>query len=211
MEIVQRVKILLGKIIFVPLTELKAWVECLVMTLPGRIGLWARQRWFAAFARSVGQGLIVQRNAVVTGIGNMVLGNNVRIGPNSYLFAHDSELRIGNNVSLNANVMLAPADGGTLVIGDNCMIGPGTVVRAANHNFDSLETPMIEQGHVSETIELAEDVWVAANCVILPGVFIGKGAIVGAGAVVTKNVAPYSIVGGVPARQIRQRNGTPSR
>ncbi len=51
-------------------------------------------------------------------------------------------------------------------------------------------------------IIIEEDVWLGANCVVLAGVCVGKGAVIAAGAIVTKNVAPYTIVGGVPAREI---------
>ncbi len=63
----------------------------------------------------------------------------------------------------------------------------------------------MRQGHVPGTVVIEEDVWIGANCVITPDVRIGRGAVVGAGAVVTRDVAPFAIVGGVPAREIGRR------
>ena len=62
------------------------------------------------------------------------------------------------------------------------------------------------QGHLYGEIVIEDDVWIAANCTITPGTRIGHGAVVGAGAVVTRDVEPYAIVGGVPARVIKQRD-----
>ena len=87
-------------------------------------------------------------------------------------------------------------------------IGTGTVLRAANHRIDRTDIPMMDQGHVPGEIHIEEDVWIGANCVITADVRIGRGAVVGAGAVVTHDVAPYAIVGGVPARVIGIRGAS---
>lgn len=73
--------------------------------------------------------------------------------------------------------------------------------------------PSCNRGHHPGEIVIGDDVWIGANCVITPDVHIGRGAVVGAGAVVTREVAPFTIVGGVPARPIghRDRSGCPER
>ena len=106
---------------------------------------------------------------------------------------------MGEDAALSPGVTV-DASGGLIRIGKQVAIGPGTVLRAANHCFDSLEKPIMLQGHLYGEIVIEDDVWIAANCTITPGTRIGHGAVVGAGAVVTRDVEPYAIVGGVPAR-----------
>lgn len=89
-------------------------------------------------------------------------------------------------------------------IGKNCLIASGCRFIDHNHGVE-LGTPMKDQPEVSAPIHVGSDVWIGVHCVILKGVFIGEGAIIAAGSIVTKSVAPYSIVGGVPARFIRSR------
>jgi galactoside O-acetyltransferase len=85
------------------------------------------------------------------------------------------------------------------------LIGPNTVIRASNHNYNRVDIPIRDQGHSGGKIVIEDDVWIGSNAVITPDVVIGKGAIVGAGAVVVHDVSPYDIVGGVPAVTIGKR------
>jgi acetyltransferase-like isoleucine patch superfamily enzyme len=71
--------------------------------------------------------------------------------------------------------------------------------------FDDPELNIKEQGVKREFVKIEDDCWIAANTVILAGVTIGRGSVVAAGSVVTKDVPPYSIVGGVPAKVIKSR------
>ncbi len=144
-----------------------------------------------------------------TGIGmigchNMRLGNGVRVGRNCILTAGNGKLDVADNVSLSPGVHLC-ADGGSITIGSHSAIGPGTVVRSANHCFTRQDVPIMEQGHEPGVVAIGEDVWIAANCTVTPNVRIGRGAVVGAGAVVTRDVEPFTIVAGVPARPIGRR------
>lgn len=140
----------------------------------------------------------------LAGCRNMRFGRGVRIGRFSILTAQDGELELADQVSLSPGVHLG-ADNGRIEIGSCTAVGPGTVVRAANHRFSRRDVPIMRQGHVPGTVVIEEDVWIGANCVITPDVRIGRGAVVGAGAVVTHDVAPFSIVGGVPAKVIGRR------
>lgn len=142
----------------------------------------------------------------MTGWSNIFLGSKFRIMRQGALHAHQGYLRIGNNVSINSNVCIAPCDGGHVAIGNNVLIGQNVVIRAADHGHDDVGRPMIEQGHVGGKILIEDDVWIGANCVITTNVVIGQHSIVGAGSVVTHDVPPYCIVAGVPARIVRQRN-----
>ncbi len=85
------------------------------------------------------------------------------------------------------------------------MMGPRVSLLAEQHVIDRVDIPMREQGTRRKGIIIEDDVWLGANCCVLDGVTVGRGAVVGAGAVVTKDVPPFAIVGGVPARIIRMR------
>lgn len=121
-----------------------------------------------------------------------------------YLYAEGGEIVIGDNCSLNTNVQIGAAEG-RIVIGNSVLIGPNCVVRAANHGT-SRSMPMCVQKHACGQITIEDDVWIGANAVITSGVVLAKGTIVGAGAVVTKSTTPYSIVGGVPAKKLGERS-----
>lgn len=92
-----------------------------------------------------------------------------------------------------------------IVIGSDVMIADGVSIRDTDHVFTDLQRPMSLQGAETAPVYIGDDVWIGHGVVILKGVTIGQGAIVAAGAVVTSDVAPFSIVGGVPARQLRMR------
>lgn len=116
---------------------------------------------------------------------------------------------IGNNVSLNDNVWIAANNDphGSIVLGDNVLVGPFTIIHSGNHNYESPEIPIVRQGFRFSKIFIGEDVWIAARCTILSGVTIGKGSVIAAGSVVTKDILPFSIVAGVPAKVIGKRQG----
>ena len=86
------------------------------------------------------------------------------------------------------------------------MMGTDVIIITRNPRFDRTDIPMMEQGFEEERpVYIGNDVWIGDRVLILPGVHIGDGSIIAAGAVVTKDVPPYSIVAGVPARKIRDR------
>ncbi|MDE7241127.1 MAG: acyltransferase [Desulfovibrio sp.] len=140
----------------------------------------------------------------LAGCRNMRFGTGVRVGRHCILTAQEGELSLADGAALSPGVHLG-ADHGRIEIGSCTAIGPGTVVRAANHRFERRDVPIMWQGHAPGTVIIGDDVWIGANCVITPDVRIGRGAVVGAGAVVTRDVAPFSVVGGVPARVIGKR------
>jgi len=93
---------------------------------------------------------------------------------------------------------------GGVTLGDRVYTSPMTQLIAVNHNFDDPARPFVEQGITAQGIVVEDDVWIGSGAIITDGVRVGQGAVVAAGAVVTKDVAPHTVVGGVPARLIRQ-------
>ncbi|MDQ7060708.1 MAG: acyltransferase [Sulfurimonas sp.] len=147
----------------------------------------------------------IDTGVTILGFENIELGSNVSFMKNSYVYAHDGGgLVIGNNFTMNSNSQLG-ASFGKIVIGDDCAIAPNCVLRASNHTFDNPDIPFREQGHTYGEIIIEDDVWVSSNCVITANTTIEKSSIIGAGSVVTKDVKPYSVMGGVPAKLIKKR------
>ena len=129
-------------------------------------------------------------------------GKNVRVEPMAF-FHSGRSISIGDDSSIGERSRLL----GRIIIGKDVMMGEEVIILTHNHNFDRLDIPMCQQGFKKEEpVTIADDVWIGARVIILPGVIVGKGAILAAGAVVTKDVPPYAIVGGNPARVIKMRN-----
>ncbi len=127
-------------------------------------------------------------------------GVNVERGANFYT---GWEVEIGDDSSLGIGCMV-PFD---LKVGKDVMMGPDVIIIGENHEFASRELPIRLQGYKHyPPVRIEDDVWIGARAVILPGITIGKGAIIGTGAVVTKDVPPYAICGGNPAKIIRYRD-----
>jgi galactoside O-acetyltransferase len=119
------------------------------------------------------------------------------------IFYFPYNISIGDNVYFNRNVFITARD--AVEIGDNVLIGPNVVINTGNHTFTDPNIPIVQQGHTSERIVIEDDVWIASNVIILKGVRIGKGSVLAAGCVVTKDVEPYTVVAGVPAKKIKDR------
>ena len=128
----------------------------------------------------------------------------IKVGRHVYVSRHVDLLSpwkgiIGNNVVINKNTILDMR--GNLAIGNNVDIAQGVNIWTAEHNVKSCMHEMI-----TAPVIIEDYVWIASRATVLPGVTIGKGAVIAANSVVTKNVEPYSIVGGIPARRIGERN-----
>lgn len=97
---------------------------------------------------------------------------------------------------------------GGVTIGDRVYTSPMVQIIAVNHVFDDPRRSFVEQGITAEGIVIEDDVWIGSGAIITDGVRLGKGAVIAAGAVVTQDVAPHTVVGGVPARILREINGS---
>ncbi|MDO8676510.1 MAG: acyltransferase [Candidatus Azambacteria bacterium] len=112
-------------------------------------------------------------------------------------------ISIGDNVKLNEGVYLSGYGG--IEIEDEVRIGLRSVILSSDHEFDNRNEPIFRQKLKVEKVKICQDAFIGCNVTILKGVTIGKGSVVGAGAVVTKDVAEYTIVAGVPAKKIGKR------
>ncbi|MBN1882006.1 MAG: acyltransferase [Deltaproteobacteria bacterium] len=185
--------------------ELKHAAKFALAFFPGGTGERLRSAYIKRKSRTCGGGIRIGIGVEITGIENIEFGENVSIMKYSSLYAHDGEIILGSNISINANVTIGAADGGKIVLGDDVIIGQNTVLRASDHEHRSIDVPIKMQGHAGGTITVSEGVWISANCVVTRDVDIGKHSIIAAGAVVTKDVVPYALYGGVPARKITMR------
>lgn len=146
----------------------------------GKVSMLLRAMACRHLFKSAGRNINVERGA------DFGLGHLIEIGDNS-------------GIGIDCSV---PPD---LKIGNDVMMGREVLIFGQNHRFDDLSIPMRLQGFKSLPVIIEDDVWIGARVIILPGVVIGKGTILGAGAVVTKDVPPFAICGGNPAKVIRFR------
>jgi len=127
-------------------------------------------------------------------------GENVNIEP-EVIFYNLSKSKIGNNSGIGMASYI-----GTVEIGNDVMMGPEVVILSLDHAyFESLILIRNQGLRQDRPVVIEDDVWIGTRAIILPGVRIGQGAVVAAGAVVTKNIEPYSVVAGNPAKLINKR------
>ena len=165
--------------------------------------MWATQRFFrsslgkyavAEFARRLAD--YRQQEAVAF---LKACGDRVRF-QQPVLIAQPEEVEIGDDVSFAAYVHIWGAGG--VRIGARTMIGSHTAISSVTHDYTQTD---MHATVVMKPVNIERDVWIGAHAMIMAGVTIGAGAVVGAGSVVTHNVAPFTIVAGVPARVLKAR------
>lgn len=123
-----------------------------------------------------------------------------KIQENVYI-GDGKKISIGFHCQINENVFIQGA-----TIGNFVMIAPNVAILSATHKTDDSSVPMIMQGATEHHFpEIGNDVWIGRNAIIMPGVKVSNGCIIGAGAIVTKDIPPYSVAAGVPARIIKKR------
>ena len=128
-------------------------------------------------------------------------GKSINIEHGAF-FGNGHKITIGDFSGIGMDARLQ----GEIHIGSYVMMAPEVMIYTRNHRMDDLTKPMALQGETEEKpVTIGDDVWIGARAIILPGVKIGCGAVIAAGAVVSKDVADYAIVGGVPAKTIGSR------
>jgi len=164
-----------------------------------------RRAVWRALARTFGHGVRIGRGAIASHLETFEIGDGVFIGEQAFIQGRvDGRCVIGDYVWLGPQSYLDARD---LVIEDYVGWGPGARALGSQHTGRPSDVPIIQTDLEIKPTRIHAWADIGVNAVILPGRTIGKGAIVGAGAVVTRDVAPFSIVAGVPARFLRWREG----
>lgn len=164
--------------------ELWAWYQTLFMWIPGRLGWILRRLLYRPFFGRAGQGWHIAEYSSIQRVQNFQIGHRCAVG------RYDIINAIGG-----------------VILGDYSGMGPFCQLITATHNFRKQKNTGLTYGAQSRVLETApiiieENCWLGAGTVVLPGVRIGKNSVVAAGSTVHKDVPPYSMVGGVPARLI---------
>jgi acetyltransferase-like isoleucine patch superfamily enzyme len=161
---------------------------------------------------SCGRGFVLEDHAEVQGLSingvhfgrNVVIGRGAQIRPSGY-YGRDvgAGLTVGDSSNVGPGSYIGASGG--IRIGSNVLMGPAVTVLSETHAFADTRRAIKRQGVEYAPTTIEDEVWIGSRAVILDGVTIGRGAIVAAGAVVRRDVPPGAIVGGVPARVIRER------
>jgi acetyltransferase-like isoleucine patch superfamily enzyme len=206
---------------------LQGVVTTLFGGVPGLPGVALRGLAYRLIMRMDGMAAI-ETNVRLRNARNIRLGRNVYLDYGVYLHAlpggieigedtcvmHNTELhvfnyrdlphafiKIGRGTFVGESVVVRGQGGVT--IGNSVLIAPGAKILAVNHNYSDVTRPVMDQGISGNGIVIEDGAWVGGGAAILDGVRIGKNAVIGANAVVTKDVPPYSVAVGMPAKVVR--------
>jgi len=154
--------------------------------------------------KAMGDNVVIEEGVLVFKPERISLGSNIYIGHHAILRGYDrAEMVIGSNTWIGQACYLNSAGG--LVIGSEVGIGPCVKVMTSRHGEEGREVPVLACDLEFAPVRIEDGSDIGLGAIILPGVTVGRGSIVGAGAVVSRNVDPFSIVAGVPARKLGER------
>jgi len=159
-------------------------------------------KWYLRKCTSLGKLITVNQKPLIINKGVIHLGDEVRIWSNinkTKIFVDKGgTFTVGRNSRINgAHISVSQQ----VQIGNNVRIAPYCII--IDNDYHKIDDHFSDEG-TRQPIIIEDDVWITMNCMIMKGVRIGKGAVIAAGAVVTRDVAPYTVVGGVPARLIKK-------
>ncbi len=204
-------------------------ITYLVGAMRGPLGNLSRRYLYRFIFKHFGSDVRIQAGSEFRGAHSIVVGNYVIVSGNVRLNADfpGCSIVLGDHVNLDRGVDIWVSNQGEchIEIGDSayigryvCMTGPGPIkigrhcmiashssLYSNQHVFDDPTRPIATQGLTHKGIVIEDDCWIGTGVRVLDGVTIGQGSVIGAGAVVTKNIPPYSIAVGVPAKVISKR------
>lgn len=199
--------------------------------IPGALGVFIRSKVYPMILGSVGRGCVFGRNIIFRHPSKIKLGDNVILDDNLLIDAKGTDnegITLNNEVFIGRNSILS-CKGGDIILDDranlgaNCYIfssnkvklGKDVIVAAytyfvggGNYKLDKLDVPINLQYNFEGKggVEIGDNVWVGAHCVVLDGVKVGSGSVIAAGAIVSKDIEQMSIVGGIPAKVLKVRS-----
>jgi acetyltransferase-like isoleucine patch superfamily enzyme len=166
-------------------------------------GAHERRVLLRAMCRSFGHGVRVGLGVLVLHPGTFEIGDAVFLGNQTYLQGrHDGHCVIGAHTWIGPQAYFDCRD---MELGEHVGWGPGAKVLGSEHTGDPADVPIIQTDLVIRPVRVGKWADIGTNAVLLPGVTVGEGAMIGAGAVVTKDVPPYAVAAGVPAKVLRDR------
>jgi len=203
-------------------------ITFLFNNLPGAVGLFLRHHFYPRLFGKTGKRVVFGHHLTLRSPGKIVLGDNVVIDDYSVLSLRGTgkeRIRIGNGVLIGRGVQLKARAGSIFIddfanissrcfigstsevhIGKYCLFAGNCFVGGVQHGFERSDVPIVQQELIMKGgIRIEDDVWLGVNVVVNDGVTIGKGAVVGAGSVVTRDIPPYKIAVGVPAKVVNTR------
>ncbi len=199
------------------------WVQCwsilrgmcllLLLKKPNGALLGKRVKFFNLPKIQFGKFMKLGNDVYLSALGKdgIVFGNNVSIGSFSRVIVSTTLDNLGNHIKLGSNVGIGEfaylGGAGGLTIGDDCIVGQYLSCHPENHNHEDLSSPIRHQGVNRKGIKIGQNCWIGSKVTILDGVEVGSGCIIAAGSVVNKSFPDNSIIGGVPAKLIKTRDG----
>ena len=195
--------------------------------IPGALGLLLRSKLYPVLLGSTGRGVVFGCNVVLRHPGKLRLksnividdngvldakgsdnqgidiGDNVFVGRNTIIYCQNGDIEIGDNANIGSNCQIFSAK--KVQIGKNVLIAAYCYLVGGGHIYEDMDLPIIEQGRTASGIIIGDNVWLGAGVTVLDGVSIGEGTIIAAGAVVTEDMPPFAIAGGIPAKVIKLR------
>ena len=220
-------KLVIGKKSFWALLNYEIIVT-LFSWVPGALGYFLRKIFYPKLFKKCGKGVVFGKGLTIRHPSKIEIGDNVVIDDFCVLDAkgdNNEGIKIGNNVILARNTVVS-CKGGNILIDDNTNISYNCIIHSESnvklgkniliaaycyiigggmHSFERTDIPIIQQGSISKGITIEDNCWLGADVKILDGVTLGRDSVVGAGSVVNKNIPPFSVCAGIPAKVVKNR------